>query len=458
MHSARADGRINSRVALSVRILFIHQNMPGQFVHLARHFAADHRNKVAFITKRKNVQMPGVLKLEYELAAPKGRIPHQWLINAQNAVVYGEATARAIGTLTKKHRFQPDVVVAHPGWGEALFVKDLLPGVPLLNYIEFFYRAFGADSHFDPNEPVETSEMFRIRIKNTNNLLSLDCCDWGICPTYWQWWQNPREYRSKLSVLHDGINTDVVRPDPEAVFELPGGKKLTRKDPVVTYVARNLEPYRGFPQFIHAIAQVMARRPDVNVLVIGGEQAGYGKKAPEGTTYREMLLKEVALDSSRIHFLGQVPYSAFVKVLQVSSVHVYLTVPFVLSWSMLESMAAECLLVASATPPVLEVAEDGRNALLADFFAPGEIAGRILEALERQEELAPIRKRARETVLERYALNRCLPQHVAIIETLAAGRRPEPARGPAPEVERVFKAASSPATVSARAQRALSQP
>ncbi|MBX6321326.1 MAG: glycosyltransferase [Rhodospirillaceae bacterium] len=437
-----------------MQILFIHQNMPGQFVHLARHFAADHRHRVAFVTKRKNVQMPGVLKIEYGLMPAKGRIPHDWLINLQNAVTYGEGAARAIATLLGKHRFRPDVVVAHPGWGEALFVKDLLPDVPLLNYVEFYYRAFGADSYFDPADVPEPKDLFRIRIKNANNLLNLELCDWGLCPTYWQWWQQPPLLRSKLSVVHDGINVDVVRPDPDAALPLPGGPVLTRRDPVVTYVARHLEPYRGFPQFMHAIERVMARRPDVQVVVVGADGAGYGRKPPPGTTYRELLLKEVKVDPGRIHFLGTIPYATYLKVLQVSAVHVYLTVPFVLSWSMLEAMAAGCQLVASAPPPVIEVAEDGRNALLVDFFDEAGIAERILEALDRQEPLAPLRQQARQTVLDRYALSRCLPQQVALIKTLAAGQAPVPAPPPPDPLAARFRAATARPALSARAARA----
>ncbi len=430
--------------------------MPGQFVHLARHFAADPRHRVAFVTRRKNVQMPGVLKLEYELAPTKGRMPHDWLINLQNAVVYGEGAARAVAALLGEHGFRPDVVVAHPGWGEALFIKDLLPDVPLLNYVEFYYRAVGADSFFGPDEVPQPADFFRIRLKNANNLLNLELCDWGICPTYWQWWQQPAMARPKLSVVHDGINTDVARPDPEATLTLPGGRILSRGDPVVTYVARNLEPYRGFPQFMRAIARVMARRRDVQVVVVGADNPGYGKRPPEGTTYRELLLKEVTVDPDRIHFLGTLPYAGYLKVLQVSSVHVYLTVPFVLSWSMLEAMSAGCLLVASATPPVLETVEDGRNALLTDFFAPEAIAGRILEALDRQHALASLRQEARRTVLDRYALARCLPRQVALIETLAAGRRPVAAPPPPEPLAAAFRATARPG-LSARAARAATR-
>jgi glycosyltransferase involved in cell wall biosynthesis len=421
-----------------LQILFIHQNMPGQFVHLARHYAADRRNRVAFVTRRREVQMPGVTKVQYELAPPAGRTPHSFLNNLQNSVVFGEAVLRTLQALVAQRSFRPDVIVAHPGWGESLFVKDAFPDVPLLNYIEFFYRAFGADTFFDPEEPFSPEDVLRIRIKNANNLLNLESCDWGLCPTYWQWWQQPPGFRQKLSVIHDGINTDTVRPDPEASVTLPNGRTLTRADPVVTYVSRNLEPYRGFPQFMRAAEMILARHSGAQILVVGGDQSGYGRQAPEGMSYRDMLLREVKLDRERIHFLGRLPYSAYLKVLQVSSAHIYLTVPFVLSWSMLESMAAECLLVASATPPVQEVVVDGENGLLADFFQPEQVAARVLEALERPETLAPLRSKARATILERYALTQCLPRQLALVETLAGGRLPQPEAPPSPHLARVF--------------------
>ena len=421
-----------------MQILFIHQNMPGQFVHLARHYAANSRHKVAFVTQRQDVQMPGVLKLQYQLAPPAGRTPHQFLNNLQNAVVYGEAVVRALRTLVTQHSFRPDIVVAHPGWGEALFLKDALPGVPLLNYIEFYYRAFGADTYFDPADKPSADEIMRVRIKNANNLLNLESCDWGLCPTYWQWWQQPPGFRQKLSVIHDGIDTDTVQPNPAASVTLPNGRTLTRADPVVTYVSRNLEPYRGFPQFMRAAEAILAKRSDVQIVVVGGDKPGYGRQPPEGMTYREMLMREVKLDAERIHFLGRLPYSAYLKVLQVSSAHIYLTVPFVLSWSMLEAMASECLLVASATAPVQEVIADGVNGLLVDFFQPEQAATRVLEALDRPEAMAPLRRQARQTILERYALAQCLTRQLQLIETLAASTQPQPPSAPPPQLARLF--------------------
>lgn len=330
----------------------------------------------------------------------------------------------------KKKGFRPDIVYAHPGWGESLYIKDVYPDVPLLNYFEFYYHVFGADTYFDPQEPINVDDLLRIRTKNAINLLSLESCDWGISPTDWQWRQHPPQFRNKISVIHDGIDTTVAKPDPTARLTLASGVTLGPSDEVVTYVARNLEPYRGFPSFMRAAAKISARRPNCHILIVGGDGVSYGRRPQAGTTYRQMMLAEVDIDPTRVHFLGKLPYGQYLKVLQVSSAHVYLTVPFVVSWSMLEAMSVGCPVIGSNTPPVVEVIEDGKNGLLADFFSPEEIAERVDEALDHEDRMAALRERARNTVLERYDLASCLPRQLKVMEDLIAGRRPEPARQP----------------------------
>ena len=210
--------------------------------------------------------------------------------------------------------------------------------------------------------------MCRIRSRNAHHLLSLDAADYGISPTQWQWQQFPSEYRNKISVIHDGVDTSKITPNPGAKLTLPNGQALCAGDEIVTYVARNLEPYRGFPTFMRAAALIQQRRPHCHIVVVGGDEVSYGSAPAEGVTYRQQMQQEVDLDLSRIHFLGKVPYSTFLQVLQVSAAHIYLTVPFVLSWSMLEAMAAECLIIGSKTAPVTEVIKHGDNGLLADFL------------------------------------------------------------------------------------------
>lgn len=412
-----------------MNILFVHQNLPGQFIHLARHYGRDPLNRVLFLTQRRDGEIAGTERVSYRPAAPR-EAGHPWVGEFQRYVENGQRAASAALEIKVERDFRPDIIVAHPGWGEALYLKDVFPDSPLLNYCEFYYRAFGADVHFDPDDPVIPEEAFRVRTRNANNLLNLESCDWGMSATVWQWRQHPEAFRSKISVIHDGIETDRARPDPSAVFKLPSGVEIRPGDEVVTYVARNLEPYRGFPSFMRAAALVARRRPGCRFVVVGGDSVSYGRRPPAGTTYREMMTREAAIDPARIHFVGTLPYSQYLTLLQVSAAHVYLTVPFVLSWSLLEAMASGCLVVGSDTPPVQEVVEDGYNGFLVDMFWPEAIAERIEEALARADRLRPMRRRARDTVLERFSLDACLPRQCSLIEDLAEGRFPPPVFAP----------------------------
>lgn len=406
-----------------MKIVFMHQNIPGQYKHLARLFGADPKNEVYFVSKPKAVDIPGVNKVTYKLHRDPQKTTHHYIAPLENAVLFGQAAARALLELKKKG-FTPDVICAHPGWGEALYVKDVYPDVPLLNYFEFYYRASGSDVGFDPEIKIELNDYCRIRTKNTNNLLSLESCDAGVSPTRWQRKQFPKEYLYKISLIHDGIDTEIAVPDKNAVLQLPNGKVLKKGDEVVTYVARNLEPYRGFPIFMRAIPEICRMRPNAQIVIVGGDGVSYGRKLPKNETYRAKMLAEVKVDPARVHFVGYLPYDKFLKVLQISSAHIYLTYPFVLSWSMLESMSAGCLVIGSDTPPVTEVIADGKNGLLVDFFSSKQIAERINEVLSHKDQMAHIRRAARETILERYELNNCLKKHIKLIRTLAGGKLP----------------------------------
>lgn len=411
-----------------MRLLFIHQNFPGQFKHLAPAFAAEPEHQVVAIGDEAAIArargMPARLKL-IAYPKPQGASPqtHHYLRGTEAAVRRGQAVVRLLMSL-KASGFVPDVVFAHPGWGEALFVKDVFPDTKLILYLEFFYRAHGADVNFDPEQPSSVDDVFRLRIKNTVQLLSLEQADAAVSPTEWQAAQFPAMFRERIRVLHDGIDTDALCA-ADARVELPGGRVLTRADEVVTYVARNLEPYRGFAGFMRALPAIHAARPKAQVLVVGGDEVSYSRAPPEGRTYRDITLQEIAgrFDPARLHFLGKVPYERFVDILRISSAHLYLTYPFVLSWSLIEAMACECLLIASKTPPVEEVLTDGVNAHLVDFFSPDELARRTIAALAGDDAAgdAALRRRARADAIERFDLKRrCLPRLLAFVREVAA--------------------------------------
>ena len=398
--------------------------MPGQFLHLARALAADPAYQVTFLTCPGNAQLGGVRKIEHRVSRNKIDT-HPFLVSLQNGIAYGESVAQALLMLQKQHYYFPDVIYAHPGWGQTLYVKDIFPTVPLIHYCEFFYHGLGADTFFQPEDEAPFKELMKIRTKNAINLISLEACDLGVAPTEWQRRLHPTVFQPKIQIIHDGIDTNELAPGPEARFTLPNGRTVGLSDEIVTYVNRSLEPCRGLYTFADAVEIIGKDRPDCQFVVVGAEDGNYyGAHPPKGQTYKDLALARMSRFRDRVHFVGRLPRRLFTSLLQISSAHVYLSSPFVLSWSMLEAMSIGCLVVGSTTPPVTEVIRDGQNGLLADFFSPEEVAERVLEALKEPERMQAIRQAARETIMTHYALERCLPQQLALIDRALSGRRP----------------------------------
>lgn len=347
---------------------------------------------------------------------------HPWVTDFEAKVIRAEASAIACLEL-KRRGFNPDVICVHPGWGEALLLREVWPEAIQLHFVEFFYGSIGRDVGFDPEFPSpEFSGNCRLRIKNTNNLLNLFDMDRGISPTQWQRSTVPAQFREKIEVIHDGVDTDRLRPDASAVLQTTNDRgeaiRLTKADRVITFINRNLEPSRGYHQFMRAIPFIQKMDSDAQVVIIGGDGVSYGA-APESGNWKTKYLNEVKdnVDLTRVHFLGKVPYDQFVSAMQISSAHVYLTYPFVLSWSMLEAMSLGAPIIGSRTPPVEEVIKDGINGRLVDFFNPEEIALTTLQVAS--EASVDMRKIARQTVIDKFDLkSKCLPQQIELIENL----------------------------------------
>ncbi len=414
-----ANNSLNFSHTHSMKVLFLHPNFPAQFRHVAAILGRDPNNQVVFGVKHENPewQIPGVRRVLFNPNRDPHQNTHHYVRNFESAVIYGQAVVRMAEQL-KAEGFVPDLIYGHSGWGPTMFMKDSYPNTPLLCYFEWFYQAFGSDADFDPTEPLTMDDVARIRMKNAPILIDLYTCDWGLSPTYWQQAQFPKEFQSKISVLHDGVDTDFFKPKPGAKLVLPN-LDLSGVDEIVTYVARGMEPYRGFPEFIESIAYLLERRANCHVVIVATDRVCYGKSLPNGKTYKQLMLEKVPLDPSRVHFVGSLPYILYLQVIQASSVHVYLTRPFVLSWSMIESMSTGCLVIGSNTEPVSEVIKDGENGLLVDFFAPKQIADRIEEVLDHPNRMAQIRDRARQTVLERYSHQVVLPKHIQLMNEVA---------------------------------------
>lgn len=402
-----------------MRIVFIHRRGPGQFLHLAPHLAAEGW-EATLICETCDRPLPGVRVIRHRAEqGPRERddaTPH--LAAPERHVRIGYRVAETLDAL-RRAEGAPDMVFGHMGWGGLIFAKDVLPATPVLGYCEYFHRAAGGDAGFDPSEAVTLDDRLRLRLRNSAQLITLDAIEGGISPTSWQRGRYPPAHQKRIAVCHDGIDVDLCRPSTDATFTLPDGRVLGPGDPVVTYAARDLEPYRGFPQFMRAAAEVARRRPDAVFAVAGGNGISYGRAPEGGGTWRETMMAETGIDPSRIFFLGTLPHEALLRLFQVSAAHVYLTYPFVLSWSVLEAMACGALVIGSATAPVQEVIEDGRNGLLTPFFDETALAGRILDALAHRAALSHARAAARRTIVERYALPRALARQTALLRSLS---------------------------------------
>ncbi len=390
-----------------MNILFIHQNFPGQFLHLAPALAAaGHTVHALTLAER---ALPGVTVHRYGLPKLEGIRPVQTAAEVHTKIVRGEACAAAMLRL-QRGGFVPDLVVSNPGWGESLFAKDVFPNAKLVCLLEYYYGLEGGDVGFDPEFAGPTlRSAVRLRMKNLTLLDALHTMDLGVAPTAWQRSRFPAEYLGRIVEIFDGIDTDVIKPDPAARFVVNDALSFAPGDPLVTFVARNLEPYRGYHTFMRALPELLRRRPEAHAVVVGGDSVSYGAPAPAGQTWKQIFLDEVreALGENlaRVHFVGHLERARFTQLLQVSAAHVYLTYPFVLSWSSLEALAAGCHVVGSATPPVQEFIEHGVNGTLVDFFDAKALAATLDEAVARRAEFGALREAARRTAITRCDLH-----------------------------------------------------
>lgn len=396
-----------------MRFLFLHPNFPAQFRHIATLLARDSRHEVVFGTMNPKGSIPWIKKVLYQPAREVHPHTHHYLRNHESAVLQGQAVYRLAMQL-KSEGFIPDVVYAHSGWGPGMFIKDVFPQAQFHCFFEWFYQAEGSDADFDPSDPLDADSKARIRVKNSPILMDLYSCDRGLCPTKWQKQQFPKEFHDKLTVLHDGIDPEFFYPQANEKLAIPEmNLDLSEVDEIVTYATRGMEPYRGFPQFMEAIALIQQQRPNCHVVIAGEDRVAYGKSLPDGKTYKQLMLETLDLDLSRIHFTGNLPYLQYRQLLRASSAHIYLTRPFVLSWSMLEAMSTGCAVIASDTPPVRELIQDGKNGLLVDFFSPQQIACKVNDVLDNPQRFRAMRKKARKTIVQNYDLEKLLPQHVS---------------------------------------------
>ena len=396
-----------------MKILFLHRNFPGQFKYLAMELAQDVNNEVCFITNNNTTGTTArIRKIVYKLKRKVPKDCHRYLRFYEDAIIHGQAVAEVLIQM-KTQGYKPDIIYGHT-WGCTLFVKDIFPDVPLVCYFEWFYNPEGADVGFN-GEYVGVDTRAKLQCKNSHLLLDLLNCDFGISPTEWQKSQFPKEFQNKIKVLHEGIDTNICCPKDNAIFEFKG-KRFTKEDEILTYATRGMEEYRGFPEFMKTLEQLQKIRPNMQVIIGGEDRVCYGCHL-KNDTFKQKMLRELDLDLSRIHFVGNLPYAEYIKLLQVSRCHVYLTYPFVLSWSLLEAMATGCCIVASDTAPVKEVIQNNFNGILVDFYDIDLLVKNINLILNNPENYSNIRTSARKTINEKFELKKLLNKQIEFFNT-----------------------------------------
>jgi len=429
-----------------VNFLFVHQNFPGQYVHLLRSLLADNQarpgtHEIVFMTEPNQNYLEGVRKVTYsrpppppKALAPAAREFESAAIRAQ-AGYQGAQQIKALG-------FKPDIIIGHHGWGEMLNLCDVFPGVPILGYFEFYYRVNNSDVNFDPEFPMDEPRFGAVRAKNTINLLAIALEQWGQTPTRWQYDTYPEWARGKIRIIEEGVNLELCAPDPALRKKTVtiGPLTVTPKQKLLTFVSRNLEPYRGFHTLMRALPKIMAERPDLVVSIVGGNEVSYGAPPPGGGSWKDVLLKEVGerIDLSRVHFMGKVKYADHLTLLKRSDAHVYLSYPFVASWSLREALACGCVIIGADSVTVTEFIEDGVNGLVTPTLDAAKLADNVLRVLADEKRSAQLRKGARAYAEKHLSLEAYIQHYRSYIEDITG--RPLISPSSAPPVSRSVSA------------------
>ncbi len=405
-----------------MKYLFVHQNFPGQFLYLVRNLVAARKHDIVFITEPNANVINGVRKVPYRKPQAAAAETHPAARELDAALRRAESVARTAATI-RQLGFEPDIIIGHHGWGELLNIRDVWPKPPVLGYLEFFYHTDDqADVGFDPEFPVAASDYPRIRAKNATNLLALNMGGHGQSPTKWQMGTYPAWARPQMTLVPEGADLKICKPNPKLRREplVVGDVTIAPDEKLVTYVARELEPYRGFHKIMRALPPLLKARSDVRVVLVGGDRVSYGNPPANGGTWRQAMLDELggALDPARVSFPGKIDYETYIRLLQRSDAHVYLTYPFVASWSLREALAMGCAVVASDTAPVREFIRHGRNGLLTPFHDHMVLAARILDVLEDKALAARLRTNARAYAEQSLDLNEHLKTYNALIREL----------------------------------------
>lgn len=404
-----------------MRILFVHHYFPGQFQRIARHYLASGQHEIIAFHRglRDGRAMPlidGIRTLEYGQEVKPDR-PSDHVLYEPEQFIREAASMGFRAEELKAEGWLPDLIYSHTGWGTGAFLRDVFPEAKFVKYCEWFYNNSADSGEFLRSDRPFISRL-ATSLMNIPALADLMRADLMIAPTAWQRSQFPAHIRDAIRIVPDGIDTDLFRPDPDATFTTQAGRTFRPGDRVVTYVARGADPFRGFKQFIEALAIVQAHDPAAEAIIVGDRTVYYDGQGNGTEEHFHAVMAGARIDPARTHFTGALPYETYRKVLQVSAAHAYLTVPFVLSWSMLEALSAGCAIVGSDTAPVREFVTHGENGLLADFFDPRAFAAHLSTALAGGPAIDRLRQNARQTILDRWSAGEAIARHMALVAKL----------------------------------------
>ena len=411
----------------SRKILFIHQNFPGQFPHIADALVA-RGDKVMVIGGETAKDRAGMTVRRWKLGRGSTAGLFDPATRAEADLLRAEAAAKVAWGLKEKG-YAPDLIIGHPGWGETIHMSEVFPDVPQILFGEFFYKSHGADVAFDLEYEKSTPAVdMRIHAKNLGMALAYSEAEVIVCPTRFQASTLPIGLQDRIRVFHEGVDISNAARKPNAAFKLADGRVLDGSKPIITFINRDFERLRGFHVFMRALPAFLDRCPEAQVLLIGQDSGkGYGAALPDGKTWKGVMMDELGdrLDTSRLHFTGPVAHADMISALSISWAHVYYTYPFVLSWSLVEAMACECLILGSDTAPVRDAIVPGVNGVLNDFFDVEALSEAMVQACERPAAFADLRPAARETALrmfDRKAVG--VPAWLDLIDEILARKDP----------------------------------
>lgn len=390
-----------------MKYLFVHDACPGQFIHLFRYLHRQRGTEILAASRKGTTQKLPVQQVVYEMPDNASKLGAR-----QSASALGLDLAQKLQPFVEKG-YRPDFIISHSSSGAALYLRDLFPDARFTSFLEWYYQNPSAID-------VKNEQAFhKVCAANAarNGIIAEEFggADAAYAPTKFQRSQFPNRWQDGMHVAHEGVDTSVFAPDPTATFA-HGNHVFTSEDEVITYAARGMEHTRGFAAFMRAVAKVQKERANVHVLIAGADRKCYDPGGRGKAGLKSWAEKKVDYDPARTHFVGLVKEPEFIKMLQVSSLHAYLSIPFVLSWSCLNAMSVGIPVLASDNAPVQEVITDGQNGRLVDPKNIDSIVEHMVALLDDPAEATQMGRAGRETILADFELAACVDRQLKIIQ------------------------------------------